>query len=233
MSLRKKLKNIHALRSTYYFFYSLRERWQWQHKPVLDNWLNEMYEKEDPWNYTTSQGELDRFQSAVELLDVARERGRFERAFEVGCAEGVFTRMLADRCENLLAVDIAPAALKRARSRCPEGNINFNHWDLTASPAPANMDLVVIMDVLELFFKPRDIQSAREKLISALRPGGYLLLGNSKQNDIFESSWWGKWMLRGGKRIAEYFGEHPQLDLVISESRGIYVNAVFRRKLEA
>lgn len=233
MKIRKKLKKINALRSTYYFFHSLKERWRWQRKPVLDQWLNELYQKEDPWNYTTSRGELDRFQSAVRLLDKARECSQFEQAFEIGCAEGVFTRMLAQRCKSLLAVDIAPSALERARSRCTEGNITFKHWDLADSPAPVGMDLVVTMDVLELFYRPRDIQNAREKLVSALRPGGYLLLGNSRQNDIFETSWWGKWMLRGGMRIAEYFSAHPQLDLLTSESRGIYINAVFRRKKEA
>ena len=138
--------------------------------------------------------------------------------------------MLADRCESLIAVDIAPVALKRARSHCEGKNIEFKQWDLAASPAPVGMDLVVIMDVLEMFFQPRDVHNAREKLVSALRPGGYLLLGNSLQNDIFETSWWGKWMLRGGKRIAEYFSAHPQLELVASETQGIYMNAIFRRK---
>lgn len=61
------------------------------------------------------------------------------------------------------------------------------------------------MDVLELFFHADDIRFARDKLVRALRLGDYLLVGNSLQSDVFETSWWGKWMLRGGKRIAELF----------------------------
>ena len=90
------------------------------------------------------------------------------------------------------------------------------------------MDLVVIMDVLEMFFRPREIKDAREKLVSAVRPGGYLLLGNTRENPIFETSWWGKWMLRGGKNIADFFSQHPRLERLSLQSGEIYVNALFR-----
>src|SRR5258708_2610538 len=164
------------------------------------------------------------------MLDVVRRDEVFECAFEIGCAEGIFTSMLAPRCKSLLAVDVSKEALGRAIKRCAANGVKFEEWDILNSPAPLDLDLVVIMDVLELFYRPSDVRSTREKLVGALRPGGYLLLGNSRQNDIFETSWWGKWMLRGGKRIAEYFGQHPQLDLVASELHGIYVNALFRMR---
>jgi len=195
---------------------------------MLEDVLNVIQEREDPWNYTTNPEEIERFWSASEMLEMARGDGFFENAFEVGCSEGIFTCILAPRCKSLLAVDISQTALNRAMQRCAGLETKFEQWDLFTSPAPANLDLVVVMDVLELFFYPPDVRYARDKLVSTLLPGGYLLLGNSRQNDIFETSWWGKWMLRGGKRIAEFFGDHPQLELVASETKGIYVNALFR-----
>ena len=229
--IRRKLRDVHSLRSAFYFYLAVKERAEWGKKSVLDDWLNEMYEKPDPWSYATCPEENDRFRSAALLLDEARDGKMFERAFEVGCAEGVFTAMLAARCKSLLAVDLSNAALKRARARCTGMNVTFDEWDLVLSPAPSEMDLVVIMDVLELFVRPSLIKDAREKLVSSVRPGGYLLLGNSRQSDVYETAWWGKWMLRGGKRIAEFFAEHPRLTMVGSEAEGLYVNALFRAKV--
>jgi Nodulation protein S (NodS) len=228
LQIRRKLRNVHFLRSAFYFCQTWIERTRFERELLLEDLLNQLQQREDPWNYTSNPEEIERFRSASKLFELARGDGFFENAFEVGCSEGVFTSMLAPRCRSLLAVDISQAALDRAMQRCAGREVRFEQWDLFTSPAPANLDLVVVMDVLEYFFCPSDIRIARDKLVSSLRPGGYLLLGNSRQNDIFETSWWGKWMLRGGKRIAEFFGDHPQLELVASETKGIYVNALFR-----
>ena len=228
--IRRKLRNIRSLRSAFHFYLAVRERAQWSKKLVLDEWLNQMYEKPDPWNYTSCPEEQDRFRSAAHLVDDARDGKLFEHAFEVGCAEGVFTAMLTTRCKSLLAVDLSKTALNRAKDRCAGMNVRFDQWDLALSPTPTGMDLVVIMDVLELFFRPADVRNARDKLVGAIRPGGFLLLGNSRQNDIYETALWGKWMLRGGKRIVECFAEHPRLALVRLEAEGLYVNALFRAK---
>lgn len=205
---------------------------KWE-KADLEASLDRWYENPDPWNYTTCPEEQDRFDSASRLLDEARSGEVFGSAFEVGCSEGVFTAMLAPRCKSLLAVDVAAKALDRAKNRCAWTNVEFQSWDLFLSPAPCNMDLVVVMDVLELFFRPSDVRNARDKLVNMLRPGGYLLLGNSRQNDLYETARWGKWMLRGGKRIAECFAEHPRLILLRSEAQELYFNALFRAKAEA
>lgn len=226
--VKRELRKIRPLRSAVYFYLSLRERARWSSRSVLDRWLEEHYRAEDPWNYQTCPEEAARFRSALNLLDNARSLETFEAAMEVGCAEGVFTAMLAPRCQSLLAVDISQAALGRAQQRCKEQHVRFEIWDLMISPAPQNLELMVVMDVLELFYRPADVHKACRKLVSAVRPGGYLLLGNSRQNEIFETAWWGRWLLRGGKRIAEHFVRHPRLQLIASDLRGIYVNALFR-----
>lgn len=225
--IRSRLRDIHSLRSALHLYLALKEQMQWA-KPALEASLEQCYEKPDPWDYMTCPEEQDRFSSAIRLLDQARGGELFRNAFEVGCAEGVFTAKLAPLCKSLLAVDVSARALERARIRCAGTSVTFQRWDIMLSPVPSNMDLVVIMDVLELFFHPSDIRSARGKLISAIRPGGCLLLGNSRQDEFFETAPWGKWVLRGGKRIAECFGEDPRLTLAGSEAGQFYVNALFR-----
>jgi 2-polyprenyl-3-methyl-5-hydroxy-6-metoxy-1,4-benzoquinol methylase len=228
VKVRRMLRNVAPLRSAFYFFRAVGQRALFKRHAVFIEMEGVLQEHEDPWNYTSSPDEADRFRSAAELLDLARENKPFENAFEVGCSEGFFTEMLAPRCQSLLAVDISQVALCRAQQRCKGQGVRFEQWNLFASPAPANLDLIVVMDVLEYFFRPADVRCARDKLIGALRPGGYLLVGNSRQSEVFETSWWGKWMLRGGKRIAEFIRDHPQLEFVAGETRGIYVNALFR-----
>ena len=154
----------------------------------------------------------------------------FENAFEIGCSEGVFTEMLAPRCKSLLAVDVSKRALQRAGERCAGTNVTFRQWNLIAEPAPSDMDLVIVMDVLEIFYCRSDIRKAREKVVNAVKPGGYVLVGNSRQNELYENAHWAKWMLKGGKRIAEYFAEHPRLALVSTETEGLFINALFRAK---
>lgn len=230
VKVREVLRNVVTLRSTYYLYRAFAQRLRYDRQKVYEDLLDQLQDFEDPWNYTSNIEEADRFRSATELIDAVQTDRLFESAFEVGCSEGVFTKMLAPRCKSLLAVDISPAALSRAQQRCKEQGVRFERWNLFASPAPANLDLVVVMDVIEYCFSPPDVRFARDKLVRALRPGGYLLLGNSRQSEVFETSWWGRWMLRGGKRIAEFFRDHPQLEFVAWETKGIYVNALFRLK---
>jgi len=229
-TIRRALRKVAFLRSAYFFLYTLRQRLGWTRQAVAAEMVRAISDREDPWGYTTSPDEMERFRSALNMLESAKVVGRFEHAFEVGCSEGVFTSMLAVHCEDLLAVDISQAALDRAALRCEGHRVRFEQWDLFNLPAPSGLDLVVVMDVLELYFRPADVRFGRDKLAGSLRPGGFLLLGNSRQNPVFETAWWAKWMVRGGKRIAECFAEHPQLQLLALETKGIYVNALFQVK---
>jgi predicted TPR repeat methyltransferase len=100
-------------------------------------------------------------QAAIELMNGFRGGGRFERAWEIGCAEGAMTVRLAPICGQLSAVDFIPLALERASARCQEfSNISFE-WDLKADPAPGTFDLIVITDVFNNFGRPRDTRRAR------------------------------------------------------------------------
>jgi SAM-dependent methyltransferase len=185
----------------------------------------------DPWDYLTNPGEHQRHHLALQLLDEARGGRRFERAFEIGCAEGVFTELLAARCESLLAVDYSRVALERARQRLAGSESPmFQPWDLRRDPIPGHFDLIVAMDVLTCIRRPGRLRMAYDKLISGMRPGGLLLAGDFRYDRRFESSWWRKRLLHGGKWVIEALAAHPSLLTVKKAGTETHVFALLRKK---
>jgi protein-L-isoaspartate O-methyltransferase len=138
----------HALRNARDFALVLRD--ELQRRPVTQSRYAEIFtDRTDPFDYEVKPFEFEKFEAAVELLDIARNGARFERAWEIGCAEGVLTARIARICERLSAVDFIPLALERARVRCQAfSNISFSKWDLKSDPALGPFDLIVITDVL-------------------------------------------------------------------------------------
>ena len=164
------------------------------------------------------------------MLDAVRGGLRFQRALEVGCSEGLFSGSLAARCESVLAVDISPIALARARERCRWSNhVRFAEWNLRRDPVPGTYDLIVVESVFEYFHRPSAIRAARAKLVDALSPGGYLLVGNSRESEVVESAWWGKPLIRGAQWIDVFMAEHPRLRVVATVADDFYVDTLFRK----
>jgi predicted O-methyltransferase YrrM len=67
----------------------------------------------DPWNYQESDYEQRKYAATL----AACGPGPFACALELGGSIGVFSAMLAPRCERLLAIDAAPTAVRSARAR--------------------------------------------------------------------------------------------------------------------
>jgi SAM-dependent methyltransferase len=229
LPLRRRLAGVGPLSDAYHL---ARELW-WMAWDTPDR-ARARFEREfaagpDPWDYG-GPAARQRHAQALGLLDAAG-LAAVERALEIGCAEGHFSAALAARCRSLLAVDISTVALARARARpgWPSG-VRFAEWDLRRDPLPGRFDLVVAMDVLESFCRPGLVRGARARLVDALAPGGYLLLGNSRQGALFETTWWGRALIRGGLWIDRYVGAHPALERVAGGTGSFYVNSLFRRR---
>lgn len=67
----------------------------------------------DPWGYTTSAYERDKYAATL----AACGPGPFRCALELGASIGVFSALLAPRCDALTTVDAAPTAVAAARRR--------------------------------------------------------------------------------------------------------------------
>ena len=114
-ALRNTLKRAPALRSSYYLWLVLRQLVadEFRQPGFFDQLFND---QPDPWS-SDHPLEHERVAISLDMLDRGSESG-YDRALEVGCAEGIFTEILATRCRHLLAVDYSPVAVERARQHC-------------------------------------------------------------------------------------------------------------------
>jgi hypothetical protein len=67
----------------------------------------------DPWAYQTSEYERLKYEATL----AACGAGPFVRALELGSSIGVFSELLAPRCQSLITLDSAPSAVAAARHR--------------------------------------------------------------------------------------------------------------------
>jgi len=127
----------------------------------------------DPWRFETSPYEQSKYADTIAALGDRRYRA----AFEIGCANGVLTRMLMGRCDSLLAIDVSPTAIARARARCGEGGVRFAEMAFPRQrPDPGRaFDLVVLSEVA-YYWDDADLRLAAETVSELLAAGGDLLL---------------------------------------------------------
>ncbi len=129
-------------------------------------------EDDDPWGFETRPYEAAKYEATLAALP----RPRYRRALEVGCSIGVLTRMLAGRCDGLLACDVSEKALDRARVRCRDlGDVRFRAMEIPREFPEGPFDLIVLSEVA-YYWSPADLARARSGLIDRLEPGGHLLM---------------------------------------------------------
>jgi SAM-dependent methyltransferase len=109
----------------------------------------------DPWNFETSAYERERF--AILLDEVKRHP--HGSILEVGCAEGMFTTMLTELTRDIVAIDVSPTAIARARERHPVPQ--FIATSLDGLDPGRKYDLVVCAETL---YYIKDVAGAIEKL---------------------------------------------------------------------
>jgi SAM-dependent methyltransferase len=128
------------------------------------------HEADDPWEYATSDYEQGKYRRTLEYLPE-----RTGRTLELGCSVGVFTAMLAPRCDHLVAVDFSPTALERARERLRDAD----HVELLRRKLPEEMpsgpfDTIVCAEVL-YYWSADLVREGLRRIEAALTPGGTLL----------------------------------------------------------
>ncbi|AWF99265.1 PIG-L family deacetylase [Clavibacter michiganensis] len=99
---------------------------------------------EDPWRVTTRW--YERRKRLATLAALPDER--YGRALEIGCSIGVTTAGLAERVDELLAVDVAPTAVERARVRLADApHVRLEVRDVGDDWPDGAFDLVVMSEV--------------------------------------------------------------------------------------
>lgn len=129
-------------------------------------------QSDDPWSVRTRW--YERRKRELTLASLPHER--YRRAFELGCSIGETTAALAGRCDQVIAVDHAPAAVATASHRLAGvSNAQVTRMRIPDDWPAGTFDLIVISEVG--YYLPGD-QWVRtiERCREALRPGGTVLL---------------------------------------------------------
>ncbi len=174
---------------------------------------------------------------------------RCRQILEIGCGTGEFSRLLAERAEKVLAIDLSPQMIRFAKERsklCP--NIDFIEGDVMTYELPDNQ-FHCIATLTTLHHLP--MTDILKKIKKALKPGGTFvcldLYQRSNLADLFFDTVaypankfltlkkTGKF--RPAKEIREAYAEHgktdkylnlPQIEQICAE---ILPNALVRRHL--
>lgn len=135
-------------------------------------------ESEDPWNYETSAYEQSKYRRTLAFLPTSTGR-----TLELGCSIGVFTEMLAPRCNRLVAVDFSPTSLDRARKRLAgQPRIEFLERTLPEGLPEGPFDTIVCAEVLYYWTAPL-VHDGLTAMEAGLAPGGTLLAVHWRESD--------------------------------------------------
>lgn len=151
--------------------------------PLSMEFFETKYQQDaDPWQFGNSPYELNRYEEIIRTLG-----GRtFQRAFEPGCSIGILTARLAVCCDKVLAMDISPTAVERAREHCcAYPGVTIQQGCLPHDLPEGDFDLIVFSEI-GYYFDHAGLYRLAEVLISRLRPGGLLVaahwLGSSEDH---------------------------------------------------
>ena len=126
----------------------------------------------DPWGFETRPYEAQKYEATLAALP----KTKYNNALEIGCSIGVLTEKLAQRCNNLLSVDVAAKALDVAKKRCEKlPQVHFELMRLPQQFPDDKFDLILVSEV-GYYWSWEDLRRAQQLIIDHLMPGGNLLL---------------------------------------------------------
>jgi SAM-dependent methyltransferase len=126
---------------------------------------------------------------------------RGDRALDLGCGAGAFTAVLAGAGTDVVGVDVAEAALRRARSAHPELDFRLAQPDGPLPFDDGTFDLVWASEVVEHI---ADTEGWLREVLRVLAPGGRLLVTTPNHPRAALA-------VRGIERYSEPFGDHLHL----------------------
>lgn len=173
----------------------------------------------DPWGFTSRWYEERKYAISAALLPCRRYRD----AFEVGCSIGVFTTLLAPRCDRLLACDLSPVAVAAAAER----TAGYAHTRVEQRLMPddwpqreAGFDLIVLSEVL-YYFGGADLDRMLDLAVAALSPGGTLLAVHWR-HPVAEYP-------RGGEEVHHALGSRTELTRLVEHREPDFLAEVYVR----
>jgi cyclopropane fatty-acyl-phospholipid synthase-like methyltransferase len=128
-------------------------------------------EDPDPWSYTSSEYERDKYRATLDACGP----GPFGSAIELGSSIGVFSALLAPRCHSLVTVDAAPTAVEAARHRLAGySSVTPILGTMPQAIPDRPYDLVVASEVL-YYLEPADLAGTLVALRECMTPRARLV----------------------------------------------------------
>jgi SAM-dependent methyltransferase len=131
-------------------------------------------EQSDPWGYRSSAYEREKYRATVEACGA----GPIAAALELGGSIGIFTALLAPRCETLVSLDAAPTAVTAARTHLARvglaGRVDIREGTIPRDVPDGPFDLVVASEILYYVPDPQ-LAETLVRLEHCLATGGRLV----------------------------------------------------------
>lgn len=142
-------------------------------RSIQPSYFDERYAADpDPWRFETSDYERAKYDATLNALPKAR----YARVLEVGCSIGVLTHKLAERCDALIAIDVAEAALDAARSRCRGlEHVTFARGQVPGEWPGGSFDLILLSEVI-YYLDAADVARLANRVCDSLLPSGDVVL---------------------------------------------------------
>lgn len=139
-----------------------------------ESYFDALYnDNSDPWQYQTRWYEKRKRDMCLAVLPQAK----YANAIELGCGNGVFSELLARRCQALLSIDGNHQAVQLAKQRLAESA----HVKVIQGVIPdvltsnkSSFDLIIISEIL-YYLPPNDIDTVITWIKENLAVGGTLL----------------------------------------------------------
>ncbi len=107
------------------------------------------------------------------------------RALDLGCGTGYGAALLAEQAVNVMGIDVAPEAIRYARSHYPIARLHLAQASASCIPfANASFDLITAFEVIEHLADWRSLLSEARRV---LRPNGVFLVSTPNKAYYTES----------------------------------------------
>ncbi len=156
---------------------------------------------------------------------------RCDQALEIGCGTGGFSRLLAQRSQHIVALDLSPQMIRLARERSTHAsNIDYQVADVLKYDLPSNQ-FDCIVSIATLHHLPFEMML--DQLKGALKAGGALLILDLCKGDSLTDlllnipaiPWnlaltlWKQHRLRPPREVRAPWDEHGRTDVYLTLSQ--------------
>jgi len=143
--------------------------------------FEEMYQNiEDPWHH--GDATATQYDIALYLMNRYNVCARGGEVLDIGCGKGAFTARLKKQIPSahILAIDIAPTAIKKAKEKYGDLGIDFKVCDIQNEYQSITQEFdLIVMSQLMWYVLPKFEKIVTHLKEHNLKSGGYLLVNQT------------------------------------------------------